>query len=133
MAPKASTRAVPKGFWCLTVNNPTVEDLKALWVFNQPNGPVPENHPLGAIIIGWEHFSQCDQQAGLTPHLQVYLELKNSTVGGNTKINPVCSRVALNFSQFGGGQWPPPSRRIQRSTFRNLDVLYGYLVDWFRL
>ena len=44
---------LPKGHWCATLNNPTVDELKSLWLFNQPHGPVPNPpHKLGYIIIG---------------------------------------------------------------------------------
>ena len=44
---------IPKGHWCATLNNPTVDELKSLWLFNEPHGPVPDPpHKLGYIIIG---------------------------------------------------------------------------------
>jgi len=69
------TRQQLKGHWCGTLNNPTPAELKDLWVFNQPHGPVPSPpYPLGYIIIGAEHF----EMVGQTPHLQIYLELQGA-------------------------------------------------------
>ena len=75
--PRAGGRPSAYGHWCGTVNNPTVDDLKALWLFNEKNhGPVPDFHELGAVVIGWEHW----QPGQGTPHLQIYLELKSTRV-----------------------------------------------------
>ena len=61
----------------MTINNPTVEDLKDVWCFNEHNtGPVPDEYPLGAIIIGWEHF----EPGSGTPHLHCYFELAQTRV-----------------------------------------------------
>ena len=74
MAPKAprAPRDSPKGHWCFTVNNPTADDLKNLWVFNAPHGPAPTKHELEYIIIGAEHWNPA---LGQTRHLQGYLEI----------------------------------------------------------
>ena len=70
-------REQPYGDWCGTLNNPTVPELFSLWMFNQPHGPVPPEHELQYISIGWEHWMP---GAG-TPHLQLYLELRDGPGG----------------------------------------------------
>ena len=38
---------------------------------------MPDSHPLGAVVIGWEHFEPGSHG---TPHLQVYFELHDTRV-----------------------------------------------------
>ena len=100
MPPK---KQAPKfGHWCGTCNNPTVEQLRDLWVFNEKNsGPVPDSFPLAYISLGWEHFTPGTG----TPHLQIYFEL-----GERTRC-----RLAQLAKWFPGTHWEERKRSAQKA------------------
>ena len=60
----------PATRWTGTLNNPQPDELKDLWVFNQPHGPVPGHYKLNYIVIGMEHWDGPG-----TRHLQMFLEV----------------------------------------------------------
>ena len=76
------------------MNNPTVDDLKNIWLFNAKNtGPVPDLYTLGAVVVGWEHFRPGEG----TPHLQVYFEL----------VDTKKCRIEQVRRWFPRGHWEP--------------------------
>ena len=75
---KAKPRAKPPenkyGNWVGGARAATATDLAKLWRFHQVDeGPVPDHHALGAIIVGWRKDEQ-------TQSLMVYFELDHTRV-----------------------------------------------------
>ena len=61
--------------WFGTLDDPKGAELWSLWWWHQPHGPVPAEHSIRYLVVGWDHAAPADWKRA-----RIYLELADSRV-----------------------------------------------------